>query len=224
MSTDRFRRLRRFPVVRRTNYQLRDTKLALSVKVDATAAARFLRPKRSQGRGGPVAERSRFGARDGATASTGSTSCLPGLCRAAPAASSLLDDASGRASPRDVGGQEVRAILPCCPSAVQFRRATDRPAARGRHAGQPSRRLDRIRHHHHCRRYARNDRPMPELPARTCRVVDRAPACRSAPRRLQLRSKSPTAPLTLYPIPTGRPFFDFEGDPVLDPRPAGVGA
>ena len=207
-----------------TQYRLRDTKLARSVKVEALLQLAAYADTLAAA-GVPVAPEVELVLGDGEMATYRVDELLPVYLPRRAALQRLLDDHLAGGAAVSWEDDKVRACFRCPECTIQVREHR-RPAARGRHAGQPARPADRRRHHHVVGARAPR-RPGAELPARTVASLTAQARLQIAPR---VDGKPPyeiadPQPLNLLPDPDkGDLFFDFEGDPLWTDRRPRAGA
>src|SRR6476659_4777545 len=197
-----------------TQYRLRDTKLARSVKVEALLQLAAYADTLAAA-GVPVAPEVELVLGDGATATYRVDELLPVYLPRRAALQRLLDDhlAGGAAGSWD--DDKVRACFRCPECTIQVRDTDDLLLVAGMRVSQRARlieagitTLSALAHH---------DGPVPQLPARTVASLTAQARLQIAPR---VHGKPPyeiadPQPLNLLPDPNkGDLFFDFEGDPL----------
>jgi uncharacterized protein len=197
-----------------TKYQLRDTKLARSVKVEALLQLAAYAETLARA-GVPVADEVELVLGDGATASYLVDELLPVYLPRRAALQRLLDDHLAGGTAVTWEDDEVRACFRCPECAIQVRATDDLLLVAGMRVSQRARLIEADITT--LSALARHDRPVPELPARTVASLTAQARLQIAPR---VDGKPPfevadPQPLTLLPDPDrGDLFFDFEGDPL----------
>ena len=197
-----------------TQYRLRDTKLARSVKVEAllqlAAYADTLAAT-----GVPVAPEVELVLGDGATATYRVDELLPVYLPRRAALQRLLDDHLAGGTAVSWEDDEVRACFRCPECAIQVRATDDLLLVAGMRVSQRARLIEADITT--LSALAKHDGPVPELPARTVASLTAQARLQIAPR---VDGKPPyeiadPQPLNLLPDPDkGDLFFDFEGDPL----------
>ncbi|HYR17598.1 MAG TPA: TM0106 family RecB-like putative nuclease, partial [Mycobacterium sp.] len=197
-----------------TKYQLRDTKLARSVKVEALLQLAAYADTLARA-GVPVADEVELVLGDGATARYRVDELLPVYLPRRAALQRLLDDHLAGGTAVTWEDDEVRACFRCPECAIQVRATDDLLLVAGMRVSQRARLIEADITT--LSALARHDRPVPELPARTVASLTAQARLQIAPR---VDGKPPfevadPQPLTLLPDPDkGDLFFDFEGDPL----------
>ena len=197
-----------------TKYQLRDTKLARSVKVEALLQLAAYADTLARA-GVPVADEVELVLGDGATARYRVDELLPVYLPRRAALQRLLDDHLAGGTAVTWEDDEVRACFRCPECAIQVRATDDLLLVAGMRVSQRARLIEADIPT--LSALARHDRPVPELPARTVASLTAQARLQIAPR---VDGKPPfevadPQPLTLLPDPDkGDLFFDFEGDPL----------
>jgi len=197
-----------------TQYRLRDTKLARSVKVEAllqlAAYADTLAAE-----GVPVAPELELVLGDGATATYRVDELLPVYLPRRAALQRLLDDHLAGGTAVTWENDEVRACFRCPECAIQVRATDDLLLVAGMRVSQRARLIEADITT--LTALAQHDGPVPELSTRTVASLTAQARLQIAPR---VDGKPPfevadPQPLTLLPDPDkGDLFFDFEGDPL----------
>jgi uncharacterized protein len=207
-----------------TQYRLRDTKLARSVKVEAllqlAAYADMLAAA-----GVPVAPEVELVLGDGATASYRVDELLPVYLPRRAALQRLLDEHLAGGAAVTWEDDDVRACFRCPECAIQVRATDDLLLVAGMRVSQRARLIEADIAT--LTALARHDGPVPELSDRTVKSLTAQARLQIAPR---IDGKPPfevadPQPLTLLPDPDkGDLFFDFEGDPLwtIDGREWGL--
>ena len=197
-----------------TQYRLRDTKLARSVKVEALLQLAAYADTLAAA-GVPVAPEVELVLGDGATATYRVDELLPVYLPRRAALQHLLDDhlAGGAAVSWD--DDKVRACFRCPECTIQVRDTDDLLLVAGMRVSQRARLIEAGITT--LSALAQHDGPVPQLPARTVASLTAQARLQIAPR---VHGKPPyeiadPQPLNLLPDPDkGDLFFDFEGDPL----------
>ena len=197
-----------------TQYRLRDTKLARSVKVEALLQLAAYADTLAAA-GVPVAPEVELVLGDGATATYRVDELLPVYLPRRAALQRLLDDhlAGGAAVSWD--DDKVRACFRCPECTIQVRDTDDLLLVAGMRVSQRARLIEAGITT--LSALAQHDGPVPQLPARTVASLTAQARLQIAPR---VHGKPPyeiadPQPLNLLPDPNkGDLFFDFEGDPL----------
>jgi predicted RecB family nuclease len=203
-----------FLVFDATQYRLRDTKLARSVKVEALLQLAAYADTLAAA-GVPVAPEVELVLGDGATASYRVDELLPVYLPRRAALQRLLDDHLAGGAAVTWEDDEVRACFRCPECAIQVRATDDLLLVAGMRVSQRARLIEADITT--LTALARHDGPVPELSARTVKSLTAQARLQIAPR---VDGKPPfevadPQPLTLLPDPDkGDLFFDFEGDPL----------
>ncbi len=197
-----------------TQYRLRDTKLARSVKVEALLALAAYADTLAA-TGIPVAPEVELVLGDGATATYRVDELLPVYLPRRAALQRLLDDHLAGGTAVTWENDEVRACFRCPECAIQVRATDDLLLVAGMRVSQRARLIEA--EITTLSALARHEGPVPELPARTVASLTAQARLQIAPR---VDGKPPyeiadPQPLNLLPDPDkGDLFFDFEGDPL----------
>ncbi|HEX9498311.1 MAG TPA: TM0106 family RecB-like putative nuclease, partial [Mycobacterium sp.] len=207
-----------------TQYRLRDTKLARSVKVEALLQLAAYADTLAAA-GVPVAPEVELVLGDGATASYRVDELLPVYLPRRAALQRLLDDHLAGGAAVTWEDDEVRTCFRCPECAIQVRATDDLLLVAGMRVSQRARLIEADITT--LTALARHDGPVPELSARTVKSLTAQARLQIAPR---VDGKPPfevadPQPLTLLPDPDkGDLFFDFEGDPLwtIDGREWGL--
>src|SRR3954467_6626247 len=203
-----------FLVLDGTQYRLRDTKLARSVKVEALLQLAAYADALAAA-GVPVAAEVELVLGDEATATYRVDELLPVYLPRRAALQRLLDDhlAGGAAVAWD--DDEIRACFRCPECEIQVRATDDLLLVAGMRVSQRARLIEADITT--LSALARHDGQLPELPARTVASLTAQARLQIAPR---VDGQPPyeiadPQPLNLLPDPDkGDLFFDFEGDPL----------
>ncbi|HKH51490.1 MAG TPA: TM0106 family RecB-like putative nuclease [Mycobacterium sp.] len=197
-----------------TQYRLRDTKLARSVKVEALLQLAAYADTLAAA-GVPVAGEVELVLGDGATANYRVDELLPVYLPRRAALQRLLDHHLAGGTAVNWEDHDVRACFRCPECAIQVRATDDLLLVAGMRVSQRARLIEADITT--LTALARHDGPVSELPARTV-------ASLTAQARLQIEPRvdgkppfevADPQPLTLLPDPhKGDLFFDFEGDPL----------
>jgi predicted RecB family nuclease len=207
-----------------TQYRLRDTKLARSVKVEALLQLAAYADTLAAA-GVPVAPEVELVLGDGATASYRVDELLPVYLPRRAALQRLLDDHLAGGAAVTWEDDEVRACFRCPECAIQVRATDDLLLVAGMRVSQRARLIEADITT--LTALAQHDGPVPELSARTVKSLTAQARLQIAPRvdgRPPFEVADPQ-PLTLLPDPDkGDLFFDFEGDPLwtIDGREWGL--
>jgi predicted RecB family nuclease len=197
-----------------TQYRLRDTKLARSVRVEALLQLAAYADTLAAA-GVPVAGEVELVLGDGATANYRVDELLPVYLPRRAALQRLLDHHLAGGTAVNWADNEVRACFRCPECAIQVRATDDLLLVAGMRVSQRARLIEADITT--LTALARHDGPVSELPARTVASLTAQARLQMAPR---VDGKPPfevadPQPLTLLPDPhKGDLFFDFEGDPL----------
>jgi predicted RecB family nuclease len=197
-----------------TQYRLRDTKLARSVKVEALLQLAAYADTLSAA-GVPVAPEVELVLGDGATATYRVDELLPVYLPRRAALQRLLDDHLARGAAVTWEDDEVRACFRCPECEIQVRATDNLLLVAGMRVSQRARLIEAGITT--ASALARHDGPVPELAARTVTSLTAQARLQITPR---IDGKPPyeiadAQPLNLLPDPDkGDLFFDFEGDPL----------
>jgi uncharacterized protein len=197
-----------------TQYRLRDTKLARSVKVEALLQLAAYADTLAAA-GLPVADEVELVLGDGATATFRVDELLPVYLPRRAALQRLLDDHLEGGSPVAWDDDEVRACLRCPECAIQVRATDDLLLVAGMRASQRARLIEAGITT--LSALAKYEGQVSQLPVRTVTSLTAQARLQIAPR---IDGKPPyevadPQPLKLLPDPDkGDLFFDFEGDPL----------
>jgi predicted RecB family nuclease len=197
-----------------TQYRLRDTKLARSVKVEALLQLAAYADTLAAA-GVPVAPEVELMLGDGATATYRVDELLPVYLPRRAALQRLLDEHLAGGSAVTWENDHVRACFRCPECEIQVRATDDLLLVAGMRVSQRARLIEADITT--VSALARHDGPVPQLPARTVASLTAQARLQITPR---VDGKPPfevadSQPLTLLPDPDkGDLFFDFEGDPL----------
>ncbi|HKH52472.1 MAG TPA: TM0106 family RecB-like putative nuclease, partial [Mycobacterium sp.] len=197
-----------------TQYRLRDTKLARSVKVEALLQLAAYADTLAAA-GVPVGPEVELVLGDGATATYRVDELLPVYLPRRGALQRLLDDHLAAGTAVMWEDDEVRACFRCPECEIQVRATDDLLLVAGMRVSQRARLIETGITT--LSALAQHDGLVPELPARTVASLTAQARLQITPR---VDSKPPfevtdPQPLTLLPDPDkGDLFFDFEGDPL----------